>query len=805
MDDALTLYHELTDQLRAHGTTGPATDLILAAFRGEDALAAVMRGEPLPEAPADAAEADEAPEVYLESVEVTGFRGIGTPAAALRLKPQPGLTVIAGRNGSAKSSLAESIEYGLTEDSPRWSQRPPVFREGWRNMHYNGERAIAVKLRSASSGQPVVIRRTWAAGETDVAAATVHVTRNGVTLPSDALPEWLRPSERFRPFLSARDLERVIGSKPTELYDSIAPILGLTPLSEAGARLQVLRKERDDRAAALRGSFGDLRTRLVGLDDPRAGEAVHLLGKQAGKANLAALTELAAGETGDGDARAASAARRLAELGLPDIGNTLRELTQAEESVQQLARTEVAVRHRVADLLSGALEMHRDLGDQSCPVCQVGVLDGTWREQAEREVGQLRSATETMRAAARRREALLRQAQSEMGTVRGLLDPVVTALAPSLPEQAAELDRALDSPALDRPSWDEISAAHHKLGVAAAEWLANRHDSWREPGAAIRRWVEDAKVVRAEADELALLTKARNDLIAVTDRIRADRFQAAAQHSQHIWNLLRQESNVAIGEIRLGGTSTRRRVDISVAVDGTDTPALAVMSQGELHAFGLALFLPRACADASPYRFVVIDDPVQSMDPSKVDGFAEVLREVARTRQVVVFTHDDRLPEAIRRLGVEADVREVTRREGSIVEVRKNLWPAKRYLEDARAVALAEDIPEQAKRLMVAGFCRSALEATAMDRYRAEQYAAGTPLREIDAALDAAHSVQAKLTLGLFGDPGRRGDLYAQLNRSRVPRAVDTVKAVAKAVHGQCDMASLDMVVASEALVARLS
>jgi hypothetical protein len=182
-----------------------------------------------------------------------------------------------------------------------------------------------------------------------------------------------------------------------------------------------------------------------------------------------------------------------------------------------------------------------------------------------------------------------------------------------------------------------------------------------------------------------------------------------------------------------------------------------------------------------------------------------VLREVARTRQVVVFTHDDRLPEAIRRLGVDADVREVTRREGSVVEVRKNLWPAKRYLDDARAVARDEEIPEQARRLMVAGFCRSALEATAMDRYRAAQYAAGTPLREIDAALDSAHSVQDKLTLGLFGDLSRRGDLYAHLNRSRVPRAVDTVKAVAKAVHGHCDMESIDMVVASEALVARLS
>jgi len=32
--------------------------------------------------------------------------------------------------------------------------------------------------------------------------------------------------------------------------------------------------------------------------------------------------------------------------------------------------------------------------------------------------------------------------------------------------------------------------------------------------------------------------------------------------------------------------------------------ALSVMSQGELHALGLALFLPRATSPDSPFRFI---------------------------------------------------------------------------------------------------------------------------------------------------------------------------------------------------------
>jgi predicted ATPase len=112
----------------------------------------------------------------------------------------------------------------------------------------------------------------------------------------------------------------------------------------------------------------------------------------------------------------------------------------------------------------------------------------------------------------------------------------------------------------------------------------------------------------------------------------------------------------------LSGSATQRKVELSVTVDGVDGVALGVMSQGELHALALSLFIPRATLDDSPFRFIVIDDPVQSMDPSRVDGLARVLESAAADRQVVVFTHDDRLPEAVRRMGIDATVLEVTRR-----------------------------------------------------------------------------------------------------------------------------------------------
>ncbi|MEU8702046.1 hypothetical protein AB0C61_31160 [Streptomyces sp. NPDC048680] len=52
------------------------------------------------------------------------------------------------------------------------------------------------------------------------------------------------------------------------------------------------------------------------------------------------------------------------------------------------------------------------------------------------------------------------------------------------------------------------------------------------------------------------------------------------------------------------------------AVDGEEASALGVMSQGEQHSLALSLFLPRAATAYSPFGFVVIADPVQSMDPA---------------------------------------------------------------------------------------------------------------------------------------------------------------------------------------------
>ena len=196
-----------------------------------------------------------------------------------------------------------------------------------------------------------------------------------------------------------------------------------------------------------------------------------------------------------------------------------------------------------------------------------------------------------------------------------------------------------------------------------------------------------AEQFAAVKDHVDQLKEAEDWWKAATEDIRNERFQPIADRAMAIWKQLRLQSNVDLGDVELEGTSTRRKVALKVTVDGKDAEALGVMSQGELHSLALSLFLPRATLPDSPFRFICVDDPVQSMDPARVEGLARVLADTAKTRQVVVFTHDDRLPEAVRRLGLPARMLKVTRRADSVVEVLEARDPVSGYLDDARALA----------------------------------------------------------------------------------------------------------------------
>src|SRR3954468_13647463 len=148
----------------------------------------------------EAVGANAAPAVWLRSVSVEGFRGIGAQAT-LELEPSPGLTVVVGRNGSGKSSFAEGLELLMTGALKRWEKRPKAWTETWQCLHHDGPTRLSADLVLEGAGETVTVRQEWPHG-------VPYGDAGGRAAPAATLGEhgWDRALPSFRPFLAYAEL-----------------------------------------------------------------------------------------------------------------------------------------------------------------------------------------------------------------------------------------------------------------------------------------------------------------------------------------------------------------------------------------------------------------------------------------------------------------------------------------------------------------------------------------------------------------------------------------------------------------------
>lgn len=115
----------------------PLPQLVEARLAGDPKLTDGVKSR-IREALGDSEDAGEshahADPVYLGKVTVTGFRGVGSEAR-LNLRPKPGVTLVVGRNGSGKSSIAEAIETLFTGTNAHCAGQHPNRIVRWRNLH----------------------------------------------------------------------------------------------------------------------------------------------------------------------------------------------------------------------------------------------------------------------------------------------------------------------------------------------------------------------------------------------------------------------------------------------------------------------------------------------------------------------------------------------------------------------------------------------------------------------------------------------------------------------------------------------
>jgi recombinational DNA repair ATPase RecF len=787
------------DRLRAEGLLDERVGrIVLASFGGSTALDLLLDDGVLAPALGDPERPDLPSSAYLVSISIEGFRGIG-PRATLELPPGPGLTLVIGRNGSGKSSFAEGLEVLLTGDTRRWSARSAIWREGWRNLHHP-HAVIEADFAVEGIRGSTIVRREWQpkAGLSD---ATTTVQPTGLKKTTLGALGWPDPLVTYRPFLSYNELGSMLDEGPTKLHDAVSAVLGLEELAAAEKSLRDTRLLRERALKEALSERDAIVAQLEALDDHRARRCVAAL-RVLDLASVDELVSLKAAHDADGDLRALHRVLAVEGPRVERVREAATALRTALSASSELAGTQSDELLRGAELLDLAVALRTDYPDSTCPVCETpDVITREWissaREQAERQRGaalEAKRARERLQRFERDARALITDFPAPLRDAQKLLDltSIVEVWREWTPLRDVEFPSEL-ADGMERVVARLDDCLTDLQRMARAE-IERREDSWRPVAAILNQWLVKAREAQARATRVPELKQAEAWLKKAAPAIRNARFEPIADEATAIWELLRQRSSVELGRIELEGTGVRRRVTLDVAVDGVDGAALGVMSQGELHALALSLFFPRATLPDSPFGFVVIDDPVQSMDPAKVDGLARVLERTAQSRQVIVFTHDDRLPEAVRRLGIDATVVEVGRRDQSGVEIRPSLDPVERYIDDARAIARTEGLPEEVARRVAPGFCRMAIEAGCVEAVRRRRIGRGEPHAEVEELLAKSTRLTVIAALALFDDPMRGGDVLGRLDREFGARAAAAFKTVGQGAHTGADGDLRDLV-----------
>lgn len=732
--------------------------VVMAALESDDDLADVLAaGETAVERVAQLnARIDDsaAPAgAYLRSISVQGFRGIGA-RVKVDIPPGPGLIVIAGRNGSGKSSIAEALELALTGVNSRWTDKATVWTRSWRNLHADVPAEVRIGITEEGSGV-TTLAVDWPAGDVPVAEHTIWVQREGKKQEPPSVLGWSAALDLYRPLLSYDELGTILEGRPVDFYDQLFKLLGLEQLTSAIARLDAEVGRLKQPAAAFSKAKAAAKSVLVGIDDPRAAPAIQEVGRH--WPPIEAVRAYVSGAAADAVPRAWRQAEMLGTYTVDDLTGRLDELraaAAAESAEQELADALVA--DRVA-LLERAVEFHGRHGDTACPVYSMGTLDEAW-VSASREVIEAGRASTAALAGARGRLAAACAAVRRIVTEAPPVvhhDALTTAAAEEELQawRAVPVDGDLELADHVERAFPKLQRAYQEVADEAARLIRERSDAWAPAVEVLVEWLRAAEAFVATDAARFVALVAQKWLKDHAHQLRNERLAPLADRSREIWAALRQESNVELSAIRLDGQGNHRKVLLEASVDGAATEAFGVMSQGELHALALAIFLPRATVADSPFRFIVLDDPIQAMDPSKIDGFLDVMTQIAKERQVIVLTHDNRLPEAIRRSSTNARIVEVTRSTNSTVSVVESARPALRMLADVVAIAKDTAVPLEIRGRAVPALCREAVESTAWEVFSARALAQGRPLFRVEELWDEATTTRQRIALALHLDP----------------------------------------------------
>jgi energy-coupling factor transporter ATP-binding protein EcfA2 len=200
---------------------------------------------------------------------------------------------------------------------------------------------------------------------------------------------------------------------------------------------------------------------------------------------------------------------------------------------------------------------------------------------------------------------------------------ILSGYSDQLESQASQYDQ-------DAQGFDRAQATKEKSALEAKQWISQQVD-------AVRREVDRLKHVKAYEDWKALVNPRKISLKAgdVTEKIITQAY--VERFNRELKLLGATRIKVEIVKTRTDRGKVLHQLRLKGVLNGQAMPD-SVLSEGERRIISLAAFLADVVDKpmAAPFIF---DDPISSLDHDFEWSVATRLAELAKTRQVLVFTH----------------------------------------------------------------------------------------------------------------------------------------------------------------------
>lgn len=536
--------------------------------------------------------------------------------------PAEGLVVIIGPNGAGKSALGvEALPWTLWGESVR-GDKPVPDGAVWAEVDVPGEARLYV--RRIREGRKTTMLTMFRASEDELYRTNANGDESGQTA-TETQARIDRTFGDWRRFSSTRVFSRELLAKFSGATDKarkelLEGVLGLEQF-ETAYRLALKEAGAAEKVVVEAQTVLRLRQEAQGRADHALAAAEAEAGEKATAADVAGLEKRIAVAMKLRDVREAEAAKLRQMAKLAGAGVAAADARRTAKR-GELGRETQALSAARARMLAGV-----QLKD--CPTC-LRVVDAKAHETITLSLGSVVAAHE---ARCRELDGQLRALQADLedqeATANALdaqeaeADRKVVDLDDALEEVNADLTRALAAKgSIDRAKADVARCAED--ASVALQKLSGAQGTLRVAELAAQALGPRGARVRLFGDALARLEDGANAALA---RRFSMRLAIAGQATQASGKVV-DDVSIALVDVadpenppgggRYSGASTGQRVRVDVAL----LLGLAVVAGDE----GLIAF----------------DEVFDGLDEEGLEWITEVLVEMARTRQVIITTHNER-------------------------------------------------------------------------------------------------------------------------------------------------------------------